>query len=60
VIAQQATDVYAAPTCYDEKADRWFIDYSKYVPILLQEMKTLRSRVAELEAREGAPKRKRK
>jgi hypothetical protein len=50
VIAQEAVNVYAAPTLHDEKEDRWFIDYSKYVPVMLQELKALRARVAALEA----------
>ncbi|HXJ61298.1 MAG TPA: tail fiber domain-containing protein [Verrucomicrobiae bacterium] len=54
VIAQQAKDVYATPTFYDKEADRWFIDYSKYVPVLLQELKALRARVTELEGKVSA------
>jgi hypothetical protein len=49
VIAQQAKDIYPHATFHDEKEDRWFIDYSKYVPVILQELKALRARVAELE-----------
>jgi hypothetical protein len=51
VLAQQAAEVYPAATCYDEKEDFWGIDYSKYVPVLLQELKALRQRVAELEGK---------
>lgn len=50
VIAQQASEVYPAAVTNDKKADRWLIDYSKYVPVLLQEVKALRARVAQLEA----------
>jgi len=42
-------NVYPQATFHDMKDDRWYIDYSKYVPVLLQEMKALRARVAELE-----------
>jgi hypothetical protein len=49
VIAQQAKEVYATPAFYDEFNDLHYIDYSKYVPILLQELKALRARVAQLE-----------
>jgi Chaperone of endosialidase len=54
VIAQQAATVYPAATAYDEKEDWWGIDYSKYVPVLLQELKALRQRVAELEGKPDA------
>jgi hypothetical protein len=50
VSAQQANEVYPAAVVYDEKADWWGIDYSRYVPVLLQELKALRARVAQLEA----------
>jgi hypothetical protein len=43
MIAQQAAQIYATPAFHDEKADRWFIDYSKYVPILVSELKALRA-----------------
>ena len=49
VIAQQAVDVYPAAVHHNEDLDHWFIDYSKYVPVLLQELKALRARVAMLE-----------
>ena len=49
VLAQQAVDVYPAAVTYEEKQDWWGIDYSKYVPVLLQELKALRARVAALE-----------
>jgi hypothetical protein len=50
ILAQQAKDVYPAAVTYDTEKDWWGIDYSKYVPILLQELKALRVRVAQLEA----------
>jgi hypothetical protein len=51
VIAQQAIDVYPAAVTYIESSDWYGIDYSKYVPVLLQELKALRARVADLEGR---------
>jgi len=51
VIAQQAVDVYPAAVTYAKEQDWWGVDYSKYVPVLLQELKALRARVAELEGR---------
>jgi hypothetical protein len=51
VIAQQAAEVYATPSFHDEDQDRWYIDYSKYVPVMLQELKSLRARIAEFERR---------
>jgi hypothetical protein len=50
VLAQQAKDVYPAAVTYDEGKDWWGIDYSRYVPVLLNELKALRARVAQLEA----------
>ena len=52
VIAQQAIEVYPEAVTHMEDADLWSVDYSKYVPLLLQELKALRARVAALE---GAP-----
>ena len=49
VFAQEAIDVFAPAITYDEKEDWWGVDYSKYVPLLLQEIKDLRARVAALE-----------
>jgi hypothetical protein len=49
VIAQQAKEIYPTAVAYDEHNDWWGIDYSKYVPVLLQELKALRARVAQLE-----------
>jgi hypothetical protein len=51
VIAQQAKEIYPTAVAYDEHNDWWGIDYSKYVPVLLQELKALRLRVAQLEAK---------
>jgi len=51
VIAQQAQEVYPAAVTYEQKQDWWGIDYSKYVPVILQELKALRARVAELEGK---------
>jgi len=51
VIAQQAVNVYATPVTYDKDKDWWGVDYSKYVPVILQELKALRARVAQLEGR---------
>ena len=63
VVAQQAVDVYPTAVTHtinpENKDDEfWGVDYSKYVPVLLQELKALRTRVAELEqkvAPEGKP-----
>lgn len=49
VIAQQANEIYPAAVFHDEANDQWLVDYSKYVPVLLQELKALRARVAKLE-----------
>jgi hypothetical protein len=54
VIAQQAVDVYPLAVTHlekvsDEIGEFWGVDYSKYVPVLLQELKALRARVAALE-----------
>jgi len=53
VIAQQANTVYPSAVSYAEQTDGWFIDYSKYVPVMLQELKALRGRVMELETAAG-------
>jgi hypothetical protein len=52
VIAQEAVEVYPDAITYLENEDWYGVDYSKYVPVLLQELKALRARVAALE---GAP-----
>jgi len=49
VIAQQAVEVYPTAVTYLKEQDWYGVDYSKYVPVLLQELKALRVRVAELE-----------
>ena len=49
MIAQQAIEVYPAAVTHTEQNDWWGVDYSKYVPVLLQELKALRARVAALE-----------
>jgi hypothetical protein len=56
VIAQQAVDVYPTAVTHtinpENKDDEfWGVDYSKYVPVLLQELKALRARVRDLEGR---------
>jgi Chaperone of endosialidase len=53
VSAQEANEVYPAAVTYDKTQDWYGIDYSKYVPILLNELKALRARVAELEVAAG-------
>jgi hypothetical protein len=50
VSAQQAQEVYPEAVTYLKEQDWYGIDYSKYVPVLLQELKALRTRVAQLEA----------
>jgi hypothetical protein len=50
VIAQDAVAVFPEAIFHDESADTWSADYSKFVPLLLQEIKALRARVAALEA----------
>ena len=42
-----------SPTMKEQ--DWWGIDYSKYVPVLLQELKALRARVAQLEGAAARP-----
>jgi hypothetical protein len=49
VLAQQANEVYPHAVTYTEAEDWWGIDYARYVPVLLQELKALRARVATLE-----------
>jgi hypothetical protein len=53
VTAQEANEVYPAAVFHDETQDWWGVDYSKYVPVLLQELKSLRARVSELEILAG-------
>ncbi len=56
VVAQQAVEVYPLAVTHNEESDWWGVDYSKYVPVILQELKALRARVAELEGKPLAPK----
>jgi hypothetical protein len=54
VVAQQAIEVHptaVSRSIMPDETEWWGIDYSKYVPVLLQELKALRARVAALEAR---------
>jgi hypothetical protein len=51
VIAQEAITVFPDAIAHLEEDDTWGADYSKYVPLLIQEVKALRARVAELEGR---------
>jgi hypothetical protein len=56
VIAQQAIDIYPMAVTHmqvkeAEGGEFWGVDYSKYVPVLLQELKALRARVAALEGK---------
>jgi len=57
VLAQQAVEVYPTAVTHtinpETKDEFWGVDYSKYVPVLLQELKALRARVFELESRVG-------
>jgi len=58
VLAQQAVEIYPTAVTHltnpENKDDEfWGVDYSKYVPVLLQELKALRARVFELEGRVG-------
>jgi len=60
IVAQQAVEVYPQAIFHDETSDWWGVDYSKYVPVILQELKALRARVAELEGEKTpiAPKKR--
>jgi hypothetical protein len=63
VIAQQAIKIYPTAVTHSKMHltaegraagaddEYWGVDYSKYVPVLLQELKALRARVAQLEGR---------
>jgi hypothetical protein len=53
VIAQDAAKVLPQAVTHDEAHDWWGTDYSKFVPILLAEVKALRTRLAEMERRHG-------
>lgn len=54
VIGQQAIEVYPHAVTHYNEEDGYGVDYSKYVPVLLQELKALRARMAQLEGRTGA------
>jgi hypothetical protein len=56
VIAQEINEVYPEAAAHEEQKDTWLTDYSKFVPLLLQEVKALRERIAilEQEKRNGA------
>jgi hypothetical protein len=49
VIAQEMLEVYPQAVSHDDMSDTYGVDYSRFVPLLLQEIKTLRARVAALE-----------
>jgi hypothetical protein len=49
VIAQETAKVFPEAVFHDEQNDRWMTDYSKFVPLLLNEMKALRARLAAME-----------
>ena len=56
IVAQQAVEVYPTAVTHtinpaDKDDEFWGVDYSKYVPVLLQELKALRARVAQLEGK---------
>lgn len=61
VIAQQVNEVFADAVTHvppntamkdDEPTPEWWgVDYSKFVPLLLQEIKSLRARLAEVESK---------
>jgi Chaperone of endosialidase len=50
VMAQECNEVFPDAVHHDAEEDWWGVDYSKFVPLLLQEIKALRQRVAALEA----------
>jgi hypothetical protein len=54
VSAQQAQEVFPQAVTYIEQDDWYGIDYSKYIPVVLNELKALRRRVAELEEKLNA------
>ena len=53
VVAQELIEVFPEAVTHAEDLDLWGVDYSKFVPLLLQEIKALRKRVAGLERRSG-------
>jgi hypothetical protein len=60
VLAQQAVEIYPAAVTHGEKENWWGVDYSKYVPVLLNELKAVRARLAALEGRADKPTGRRK
>jgi Chaperone of endosialidase len=50
VVAQEVAEIYPEAVTRNESSDIWGTDYSRYVPLLLQEIKALRARVATLES----------
>lgn len=50
VAAQAAAEVFPSAVSHNDTTDSWGTDYSKYVPLLLNEIKALRARVKQLEA----------
>lgn len=50
VLAQDAVKVFPDAVTTDTEPDLWAVDYSKFVPLLLKEVKELRKRLAMLEA----------
>jgi hypothetical protein len=51
VIAQEAAEVYPDAISIGQGETPWGADYSKFVPLLIAEIQSLRKRVAELETR---------
>lgn len=49
VLAQDAVTVFPDAVTVDQDPDMWAVDYSKFVPLLLREVKELRKRIAALE-----------
>lgn len=55
-VAQELQAVFPQAVMQGEtEADMWSVDYSKFVPLLIEAVKELRTRVAELEALATAP-----
>ena len=53
VIAQTAIEIFPDAIHHDEDNDTWGADYSKFVPLLIAEIKALRERVQALEESMG-------
>jgi len=51
LFAQEAIKVHPEAVTHDETTDDYFIDYSKFVPVLIRAVQQLQARVDELEAR---------